>query len=143
MNGSYGKAMKNSIIGILFSCAAAFSAMPALAASPYDGQWEDSVSGRCHLTAETAADGVTRFEVRWADSASDDNVWTFSGRWKKEKLEFSDCSHALESTYDQGKETVKVTYRSGKGTVSIRKGRLFWDNAADNVCRDCSFEKVE
>lgn len=135
--------MKKLISGLAVSCAALLAALPACAASPYDGSWEDSVSGRCAMTVETAGDGVTRFEVRWADSASTDNVWTFSGRWEGGRLSFSDCRHAVETSDDSGNESVKVTYTGGRGTVSVSGGRLLWDNFADRVCRDCRFEKVE
>lgn len=119
------------------------SAAKAAPASPsaFDGAWEDTRSGRCHMTAKTSADGVTRFEVRWADSASTDNVWTFSGRWKNGALTFSDCSHTLE-TDENGMETSKVTYTSGRGSVLYQGDRLFWDNYADNICRDCTFIRV-
>ena len=108
------------------------------------GEWWDETSGRCYMKIAAEEDGRLRFEVNWSDSAFANYRWRFSGVWNaaEASLRYEDGDQTLRESRDNWqtvRETVK--YEKGQGLVTLKDGKIYWDDHKEQVCKDCRFSR--
>ena len=110
------------------------------------GLYADSVSQRAMLTAVANNADNMFFTVTWGNSAFDTVEWTMTVTEAEDGLlVYSDCTESHVSYAEDGTETREVNYENGEGYFSFdaENGKLLWNGAADENCKECVFEKLE
>lgn len=107
------------------------------------GIWGDLESERCHMLI-CKKDGVHFGEINWANSASINSKWTFSGIWNalKEEMIFNNEKEVTENYRENGTVEVLTRYDNGTGRVYIENGFLYWDDFLGTTGKRCKFEKI-
>ena len=107
------------------------------------GIWGDLESKRCHMLI-CKKDGVHFGEINWANSASINSKWTFSGIWNalKEEMIFNNEKEVTENYRENGTVEVLTRYDNGTGRVYIENGFLYWDDFLGTTGKRCKFEKI-
>lgn len=123
--------------------AAACGDVPSTDASVYAGNYQDSTSQRA--TLEAVADGKNlKITITWGDSADSEMVWTMTASLSEAGImDYSDCTCKYVTYDEEGNATEEVKYTDGEGFFSPVDGKLLWDGAADDNCKDCVFELME
>ncbi len=110
----------------------------------YVGTWQcDRCSVRISDTSEQGRSYDV--EIHWADSASEDNVWTYScvcsddGTYI-ECLSGGTLTHVV--TADDGTETRTVVYNDGTAQFNIKGGTLFWQDIKEDKGHQMGFVKL-
>ncbi len=106
-----------------------------------EGEYYDEFSQRAHMKAEAlGADGV-RLTVHWAGSAFENYEWVMTGRlYEDGLLSYSDCVKTLYKTDEDGNTSSEVESEGGEGFFTpTEDGKLLWDGAEDDYCRECIF----
>lgn len=82
--------------------------------------------------------------VSWANSAFSRMEWKMSGEDNGYgAIEYNDCVKSRVDYDEKGeKEVYKTEYTGGSGFFSFKDGKLAWDGAQDENCRECAFEKM-
>ena len=109
--------------------------------SDYVGMWQ---CDRCSIQIGEQGTGYL-VTVRWADSASEDNVWSYtcSGMSDNTGLECTDggtLTHIV--TAADGTETRTVVYSDDNASFRYKGGRLFWSDGKENKGMEMGFEKL-
>ena len=109
--------------------------------SDYVGRWQ---CDRCTIQIGEQGTGYL-VTVRWADSASEDNEWTYqcSGMSDNTGLECKSggtLTHIV--TAADGTETRTTVYNDGDATFRYKGGRLFWSDGKENKGMEMGFEKI-
>lgn len=109
--------------------------------SDYIGIWQYD---RCTIQIGEQGEGYL-VTIHWADSASEDNVWSYqcSGMSDKMGLECTGggtLTHIV--TAEDGTETRTVVYSDGTAFFRQKDGRLFWSDGKENKGMEMDFEKI-
>lgn len=107
----------------------------------YVGMWQFD---RCSVQIGEQGTGYL-VTVRWADSASEDNVWSYpcSGMSDGTGLECpgsGTLTHIV--TAADGTETRTEVYSDGDASFRYKGGRLFWSDGKENKGMEMGFEKI-
>ena len=116
-----------------------------LDAAALQGNWDDQVSGRCHMSITHTSGDEVKVQVNWASGAAVDSVWTFSGAWDKaqQQLTYSDGALVQRESQSGGKTTETVRWSQGAGTLRHEGGALYWHDAKEQVCKECIFQRAQ
>ncbi|MBR5708139.1 MAG: hypothetical protein IKX41_02020 [Oscillospiraceae bacterium] len=108
-----------------------------------EGEYQDEYSQRAHMKGEAKGSGGVVFTVRWAGSAFEDYEWVMTCRLCEDGLlSYDDCVQTLYKTDTQGKTSSEVLGTGGSGFFTpTEDGKLLWDGAEDDYCRECIFFK--
>lgn len=109
--------------------------------SDYIGIWQYD---RCTIQIGEQGEGYL-VTVRWADSASEDNIWNYScsGMSDNTGLECTGggtLTHVV--TAEDGTETRTAVYSDGTAFFRQKGGRLFWSDGKENKGMEMGFEKI-
>ncbi len=109
--------------------------------SDYVGIWQYD---RCTIQISEQSEGYL-VTVRWADSASEDNIWSYScsGMSDNTGLECTGggtLTHIV--TAEDGTETRTAVYSDGTAFFRQKGGRLFWSDGKENKGMEMGFEKI-
>lgn len=109
--------------------------------SDYIGIWQYD---RCTIQIGEQGEGYL-VTIHWADSASEDNVWsyscsTMSDNTGLECTEGGTLTHIV--TAADGTENRTVVYSDGDASFRCRGGRLFWSDGKENKGMEMGFEKI-
>ena len=109
--------------------------------SDYVGIWQYD---RCTIQISEQTEGYL-VTVRWADSASEDNIWSYScsGMSDNTGLECTGggtLTHIV--TAEDGTETRTAVYSDGTAFFRQKGGRLFWSDGKENKGMEMGFEKI-
>lgn len=124
---------------------------PALVGEPLEqyyaslvGEYQDCYSQRAVATVTgNGGDGV-EITVSWGSSAFETEEWTMTAkRGEDGLLYYTDCSHIVTTTAEDGTESVDIIYAYGEGFFGENEGVLYWNGAADENCQNCVFEKMQ
>ena len=111
----------------------------------YVGDWADTFSERATMTVTKTA-GKYSIRIEWADSASENTVWTMTAVEKHEDgdywLESTDCKKALTVYSEDGLVSKEVEYENGKAMIYYMDETLNWIDYTEYAGDDCSFEKI-
>ena len=107
----------------------------------YVGQWQ---CDRCtiRIAEQGAGYGV---EIHWADSSSEDNVWTYpctcsdDGTYM-ECLGTGTLTHIV--TAEDGTEERTIVYNDGEAKFNIKGGTLFWQDCKEDKGHQMGFTKI-
>lgn len=107
----------------------------------YVGIWQ---CDRCTIQIGEQGTGYL-VTIHWADSASEDNVWSYScsGMSDNTGLECTEggtLTHIV--TAADGTENRTVVYSDGDASFRCRGGRLFWSDGKENKGMEMGFEKI-
>lgn len=107
----------------------------------YVGKWQ---CDRCSIQIGEQGTGYL-VTVRWADSASEDNEWSYlcSGMSDCTGLECTDggtLTHIVSA--EDGTETRTVVYSDGDASFRYKGGKLFWSDGKENKGMEMAFEKI-
>lgn len=109
---------------------------PAVDYSAIIGSYADSFSQRAAADV-TETDGGVIVSVHWASSANAYNQWVMRATLSGDILSYASCD--LTVCDDDG-ATVETTL--GAGYFTLDGGKLLWNGAAEEDCRECVFEKL-
>ena len=109
--------------------------------SDYVGIWQYD---RCTIQISEQSEGYL-VTVRWANSASEDNIWSYScsGMSDNTGLECTGggtLTHIV--TAEDGTETRTAVYSDGTAFFRQKGGRLFWSDGKENKGMEMGFEKI-
>lgn len=108
----------------------------------YAGEYQDLFSQRATLTAEDLGDAL-KIMVHWSSSATEASIWTMTAKFtSSDKLSYTDCEYGIVVFDDDDNDSYTKEYEAAEGYFTVTDGKLFWDGAADESCRDCIFEKI-
>lgn len=83
------------------------------------------------------------FEVTWADSAFETNLWTMHCTDTGDtRLSYSDCEYKTVVYGENGESVETVQYQNGSGYFTYDGVHYLWDGAADENCRLCVFDRM-
>ena len=107
------------------------------------GDYQDEYSQRAHMAGEALGSDGVRFTVHWAGSAFENYEWVMTCRlYEDGLLSYDDCVQTLYKTDTQGKTSSEVQSTGGSGFFTpTEDGKLLWDGAEDDYCRECIFFK--
>lgn len=112
--------------------------------SPFDdyvGQWQ---CDRCTITIADQGAGYG-VEIHWADSASEDNVWTYScvGSEDGTGIECYGGGTLVHTvTAEDGTETQTVVYNDGTAVFKMKGGMIFWQDVKEQRGDQMGFQKI-
>ncbi len=107
------------------------------------GEYFDTVSQRAVMTVAVENKNSAKAIVKWSSSDAESSEWTMTLKADGNKLIYND---GVEKTVTYNKNLVareKIVKENVKGYFTYNDGLLYWDGAANEVCRDCVFEKSE
>lgn len=106
------------------------------------GSYQDSVSQRASLYAWQTEGGLG-IRVNWASSASEETEWNMTAVLTEDnKLEYTNgTKHQMTYRENNEVESQEVV-NSQQGFFTITDGKLLWNGAADEGCKECVFEPV-
>lgn len=107
------------------------------------GDYQDEYSQRAHMSGEALGSDGVRFTVHWAGSAFENYEWVMTCRlYEDGLLSYDDCVRTYNKTDSEGKTTSEVESTDGSGFFTpTEDGKLLWDGAEDDYCRECIFFK--
>lgn len=109
----------------------------------YEGNYNDTYSGRAYATVEKNDDDTLHILVHWGGSATEYAQWEMNATVDNGTLVYSDSKKTNCTTADDGAgETVEVVYENGTGYFKDENGSLYWYGSEDESCRDCVFERI-
>ena len=109
----------------------------------YEGNYNDTYSGRAYATVEKNDDDTLHIIVHWGGSATEYAQWEMNATVDNGTLVYSDSKKTNCTTADDGAgETVEVVYENGTGYFNDENGSLYWSGSEDESCRDCVFERI-
>ena len=109
----------------------------------YEGNYNDTYSGRAYATVEKNDDDTLHILVHWGGSATEYAQWEMNATVDNGTLVYSDSKKTNCTTADDGAgETVEVVYENGTGYFNDENGSLYWYGSEDESCRDCVFERI-
>lgn len=107
------------------------------------GEYQDSVSERAMMTVTANGSEGIGIEVSWGNSAFESCEWKMTAaRGEDGLLYYTDCVSTVLKTAEDGTESVDTLSTDGEGFFSESEGKLLWNGAADENCRECVFEKL-
>ncbi|MBR4236150.1 MAG: hypothetical protein IKR85_08845 [Clostridia bacterium] len=107
-----------------------------------EGAYEDSYSQRAHLTVSANGSEGASIEVDWADSAFEYVRWTMTVKLGEDGLlYYTDCTKEQIGSDDSEHPGVNLIYEGGEGFFGLSEGKLFWNGAEEESCRECVFER--
>jgi len=109
----------------------------------YEGNYNDTYSGRAYATVEKNDDDTLHIIVHWGASATEYAQWEMNATVDNGTLVYSDSKKTNCTTADdEAGETVEVVYENGTGYFNDENGSLYWYGSEDESCRDCVFERI-
>lgn len=109
----------------------------------YEGNYNDTYSGRAYATVEKNDDDTLHILVHWGGSATEYAQWEMNATVDNGVLVYSDSKKTNCTTADdEAGETVEVVYENGTGYFNDENGSLYWYGSEDESCRDCVFERI-
>ena len=106
------------------------------------GSYQDSFSKRARMDVWQTAGGLS-IQVNWASSAFENREWDMTAALTADnKLEYTDCAEYHLTYSDEGECKSEQVSSNRKGYFTIEDGKLLWNGAADEGCRECVFERV-
>lgn len=106
-----------------------------------EGTYYDSYSMRAYAMVALTEDGRYDIEVHWSDSAWEDNVWNMTATMMEDGLlVYDDCVAKNVVTQEDGSFTENYANLIPEGYFTVSEGKLLWNGAADESCRECVFE---
>lgn len=104
------------------------------------GIYQDSTSQRA--TAVVMEEGNTvKIDIHWGNSATDAYTWEMSCTKDGDRLSYSDCEKEHVVT-ESGEEDDETVYENGEGFFTVKDGKILWDGAAEEECKECVFENI-
>ena len=110
----------------------------------YVGTWQ---CDRCSIkiSKQTGGNGAGfDVEIHWADSASEDNIWTYSCVCSDDGT-FMECNEGGTLTHivtaEDGSEERTVVYNDGTVQFNIKGGTLFWQDGKEDKGAQMGFRK--
>ena len=107
------------------------------------GEYDDSFSQRAWAKISLDDAGMYIIEIHWADSAEEYYRWSMTLLQNGDKLVYTDGVCSSISTRDDGTEKIITVYDGATGFFTLSEGKLLWDGAENDYCRDCVFEKTQ
>lgn len=108
----------------------------------YAGEYQDSISQRATMTATDLGDALELI-VRWSSSATEVSTWSMTAKFTSpDKLSYTDCEYGI-TVFNNGNDAYTKEYDGGEGYFTVSDGKLLWNGAADESCKDCIFEKLD
>lgn len=123
------------------------------------GDYKDSVSKKASLSLSyDNTREIYGIVVEWPKSETVNDVWVMTGYMNdSDQIVYEDCIYVTiddskadqeDSTESASDETFSyatggetLNYESGEGYITVKDGKLYWDGAADEDCKECVFEK--
>ena len=102
------------------------------------GIYQDSHSQRATAVFLDSGDSVSA-DIHWGGSATEAYTWKMDCAKDGEKLVYKNCTKTFVKTDDDGGES-KVEYENGEGYFTFKEGKILWDGAAEDDCKECVFE---
>ena len=106
----------------------------------YIGTWQ---CDRCSIRIFEQGTGYG-VEIHWADSASEDNVWTYSCDGSDDGT-YMECNYGGTLTHivtaEDGSEGRTVVYDDGTAKFNIKGGTLFWQDGKEDKAAQMGFQK--
>lgn len=107
-----------------------------------EGYYQDSVSQRARMYVWQTESGLG-IRVNWASSAFEDGEWDMTAVLTADsKLEYNDCAEYRLTYSDENEVKSEQVASNRQGFFTIKDGKLLWNGAADEGCRECVFEKL-
>lgn len=108
------------------------------------GTYTDTFSERAeaNVIEEVDIDGESELHIRihWISSATEADEWTINCEKTSDgKYKYDDCRKYTVTTDDDGKGENKLIYTGGSGFFTLEDGKLLWNGAAEEECRNCVF----
>ena len=108
-----------------------------------EGTYEDSFSERAWMEIRSNGSEGAAATVHWAESAFAGYDWQMNIKLGEDGLlYYTDCMETY-TEYAQEEASVRILYEGGEGFFSYADGKLYWNGAAEESCRDCIFEKPD
>ena len=107
------------------------------------GYYQDKTSQRAHMFIDCLGMDSASVEIRWANSAFETVVWTFTGICDENDLsiEYTDCAQNVEQYADDGSVTVINVYENGTGRLTVDSDwSILWQDDVENAGEGCVFE---
>jgi len=106
------------------------------------GDYEDTFSQRA-VAEVTAYEDYVEIMVHWGSSAFESTMWTMTARLAEDGLLcYSDEKRTDIVLSESGLETDNVVYENEAGFFSVdEEGKLIWNGAFSEDCRECAFVK--
>lgn len=104
------------------------------------GDYQDSVSQRASMNIATNDGSALMVDITWGTSAEETTEWILTMRQSEDGLFYYDdcCKRILKG------DDATVVYKDGEGYFSLTpEGKFVWNGAADEECKECTFEKVQ
>ena len=101
----------------------------------YAGSYYEETAGRGMMDITRNSDGTYSVEVNWASSASEKNIWNFSGEFDgRGVLRYTNC-RKTNATYDaNGVMTPCTIYTMGSGYIEFKdEGVLEWHDDMGDI----------
>lgn len=102
------------------------------------GKYQDSFSQRATATVieESDDEGELHINIHWGSSATEATEWNMEcEKAANGKYEYDNCEK-----FEVTENGSKLVYADGKGYFTLKDGKLLWDGAAEEQCKDCVFE---
>lgn len=111
--------------------------------SEMTGSYQDGWSQRACAEVTGGNDAVS-IEISWSSSAFESNIWTMTARFSEDGLlSYSDCREVVQTCDQNGQITEEVIEDNASGFFSVGEdGKIYWNGAQDENCRNCVFEKI-
>lgn len=107
-----------------------------------EGYYRDSVSQRARMYVWQTEGGLG-IRVNWASSASVDGEWDMTAVLTADgKLEYTDCAEYHLTYFNENEFESEEISANRPGYFTMKDGKLLWDGAADEACRECVFEML-
>ena len=108
------------------------------------GGYYDVNSERAMMSVLDRGDGSYLMVVHWGSSAMTYTEWQMNATPDGEgHLTYADGMETEVTASDDGEEEVNVVALDGVGYFTCRDGKLLWDGAENESCRDCEFVREE
>lgn len=107
------------------------------------GEYADSYTQRAMLTVEDNGGVGVKLTVHWSSSAFEYNEWVMTGVYDEEwRLSYTDGTESVITTAADGTQSSETVATDMAGYFTLSGGKLLWDGAPEENCRDCAFERM-
>ncbi len=111
----------------------------------FTGGWQDSTSQRATMDITSDRGIYYNIEINWGSSAMENTVWHFTGTYdsKRNGIVYSSGQRIEETYLEEGEEPkTEIVYEDGSGLISLKDGKLYWQDDKEDVGAECVFEKI-
>lgn len=107
------------------------------------GEYWDEYSKRAYMNAEALGSDGLKIVVHWSSSAFEYSEWVMTAKlYEDGLLSYYDCTYKIYVYGDDGSASTEVVSENGSGFFSVTDdGKLLWNGAEDDYCRECVFSK--